>query len=172
LVLSTNCHAAGHIWQSAFYDGKTIHLWYADYDDSPAHGSLMHLVSSDGKNWQKAGSMDMGTLGVPGRLWVMPDLAGYRALFAAGRSNRADNQKGYFGMLQSPDGNNWMIAGDAPKLVENDVDLFRGNGDDWVPEAPVAIVESGGTWMWFAVPHTMDGSEEITVAFQKEEAKR
>jgi hypothetical protein len=166
LVLSTNCQFVGHIWQSAFYDGKTIHLWYADYDDSPAHGSLMHLVSSDGKNWQKAGSMDMGTLGgAPRRLWVMPDPAGYRALFAA------DDQSGHFGMLKSPDGNNWIIAGDAPKLVENDFALFR-NGDDGVPEAPVAIVESGGTWMWFAVPNTRDGSEEITVAFQKEEAKR
>jgi hypothetical protein len=162
LVLSTNCQAVGHIWQSAFYDGKTIHLWYADYDDSPAHGSLMHLVSSDGKNWQKAGLMDMGTLGIPGRLWVMPDRAGYRALFAA------RDQSGYFGMLQSPDGNNWIIAGGAPKLVENDFDPFRRNGDDGVPEAPVAIVESGGTWMWFAVPHRMDGSEEITMAFQKE----
>jgi hypothetical protein len=104
----------------------------------------------------------MGTLGIPGRLWVMPDRAGYRALFAA------RDQKGYFGMLQSPDGNNWVIAGDAPKLVENDFDPFRHNADNGVPEAPVAIVESGGTWMWFAVPHSMDGSEEITMAFHKE----
>jgi hypothetical protein len=88
----------------------------------------------------------------------MPDHStGYRALFAA----RA--QSGYFGMLQSPDGNNWKIGGDAPKLTN----MFSG-GDDGTPEAPAVIVEPGGTWMWFAVPNTRDGSEEIALAFQKE----
>jgi len=157
-VLSTNCQNVAHLWQSAFSDGKTIHLWYADYDSS-ANGSLMHLTSTDGRQWQKAGSTDIGTLGMdPRRLWVMPDHStGYRALFAA----RA--QSGYFGMLQSPDGNNWNIGGDAPKLTN----MFSG-GDDGTPEAPAVIVEPGGTWMWFAVPNTRDGSEEIALAFQKE----
>ena len=157
VALSTNCQPDAHLWQGAFSDGKTIHLWYTDFDSS-AKGSLMHLVSSDGKKWQKAGSTDIGTLGMtPRRLWIMPDhSAGYRALFAA--HDRSED----FGMLQSPDGNSWNVAGAAWKLVE--FDLFHG--DD--PEAPVAIVESGGTWMWFAVPNTKDGSEAIALAFRKE----
>jgi hypothetical protein len=156
LVLSANCQNTAHLWQSAFYDGKTIHLWYADYDSS-ANGSLMHLTSTDGRKWQKAGATDIGTLGMdPRRLWVMPDdSAGYRALFAA------HDQKGYFGMLQSADGNGWKITGNAPKLNN----LFS-SGADGVPEAPVAILEGAGTWMWFAVP-TRDGSERIALAFQK-----
>jgi hypothetical protein len=167
LVRRANCQNAAHLWQSAFYDGRTMHLWYSDYDAS-ANGSLLHLVSSDGKNWQQAGSTDIGTLGGdPRRLWVMPDpTTGYRALFAA------LDVSGYFGTLQSPDGNSWTIAGDAPKLPvgRNDFALFRGglSGNDGVPEAPVAIVETGGTWMWFAVLNREDGSEEITMAFQKE----
>ncbi len=161
LVLSANCQNVAHLWQSAFSDGKTVHLWYADYDAS-AEGSLMHLISSDGKNWQKAGSTDIGTLGMdPRRLWVMPDnSAGYRALFAA------HDKSGDFGMLQSPDGNSWKIAGDAPKLTN----MFS-SGDDGKPEAPVEIVESAGTWMWFAVPNKADGSEAIALAFQKEAAR-
>jgi hypothetical protein len=160
LVLRANCQNTAHLWQSAFNDGKTIHLWCADYDAS-ANGSLLHLVSSDGKDWQRAGSTDIGTLGMdPRRFWVIPDPAGYRALFAA------HDVSGYFGMLQSPDGNSWMIAGDAPKLTEGNRVLY--SQDAGVPEAPVAIVESGATWMWFAVPNTRDGSEEITMAFQKE----
>jgi hypothetical protein len=156
LVLRANCgENAGHLWQSAFYDGKNIHLWYSGYDDS-GYGSLMHLVSADGKNWQKTGSTYIPTLGMsPKRLWIMPDPAGYRALFAV------PGQKGYFGMLQSADGNNWTIAGDAPTPVE------PGTFGNRAPEAPVAIVESGGTWMWFAVLDTEDNSEEITMAFQK-----
>jgi len=157
-VLSANCQNGAHLWQSTFSDGKTIHLWYADYDAS-ADGSLMHLVSSDGRNWQQAGSTDIETLGShPKRLWVMPDRAGFRALFSA------EDARGYFGMLQSPDGNSWTIAGGAPKPVESDA--FPVN--TLTPEAPVAIVESGGTWMWFAVLNQNDGSEEITMAFQKE----
>ncbi len=157
LVLRANCgEHAGYLWPSAFYDGKTNHLWYSGYDDS-GYGSLMHLVSADGKNWQKTGSTDTPTLGIsPKRLWVMPDPAGYRALFAV------PGQKGYFGMLQSPDGNSWTIAADAPTPVE------PGAFGNRAPEAPVAIVESGGTWMWFTVLDTKDGFEEITMAFQKE----
>jgi hypothetical protein len=158
LALKTNCQNAAHLWQSAFYDGKTIHLWYGDYDSS-ASGSLIHLTSVDGKKWDKAGSTDIGTLGMdPRRLWVMPDhSAGYRALFAA------PDRSGYFGMLQSVDGNVWKTGGDAPKLAN----LFS-SGDDGKPEAPAELVESAGTWMWFAVPNTRDGSEEIALAFQKE----
>ncbi|MGC1650363.1 MAG: hypothetical protein WA741_31455 [Candidatus Sulfotelmatobacter sp.] len=158
LVLSTNCQNAAHLWQDAFSDGRTVHLWYADYDAS-ANGSLVHRVSSDGENWQQAGSTDIGILGMdPGRLWVMPGPAGYRALFAA------HDVRGYFGMLQSPDGNSWMTADDAPKPVEPGV--FPSG--ILLPEAPVAIVESGGTWMWFAVLNQDDGAEDITMAFQKE----
>lgn len=187
LVLSANCQNTAHLWQSTFYDGKTIHLWYADYDSS-ANGSLVHLVSLDGKNWRSAGapctstatscvssdgknwhqeaSTDIGGLGMdPRRLWVLPHPPGYRALFAA------RHQNGYFGMLQSSDGSSWNIAGDAWNFVElnkrGGFPLFS-SGDDGEPEAPTAIVESGGTWMWFAVPNTRDGSEEIALAFQKE----
>jgi hypothetical protein len=158
LVLKANCQNAGSLAQSAFYDGKNLHLWYADYDSS-ANGVLTHLTSADGKNWVKAGSTDIGTLSTdPGRLWVMMDHSiGYRALFAA------PDQSGYFGMLQSVDGNVWKTGGDAPKLA----DMFK-SGDDGKPEAPAELVESAGTWMWFAVPNTRDGSEEIALAFQKE----
>jgi hypothetical protein len=158
LVLKANCQNAGFLAQSAFYDGKNLHLWYADYDSS-ANGVLTHLTSADGKNWVKAGSTDIGTLSTdPGRLWVMPDqAAGYRALFAA------PDQSGYFGMLQSVDGNVWKTGGDAPKLA----DMFK-SGDDGKPEAPAELVEAAGIWMWFAVPNTRDGSEEIALAFQKE----
>jgi len=49
-----------------------------------------------------------------------------------------------------------------PDVAESLDDL----GDDsW--RAPVEIVESAGTWMWFTVPNTRDGSEEIALAFQK-----
>jgi hypothetical protein len=165
LVLSANCQLPGHLWQSAFSDGKTLHLWYADYDSSD-NGSLVHLVSSDAEKWQQAGATDIGTLATDlGRLWVMPDPSGYRALFTA------PGIAGNFGMLHSPDGSSWVIAGDAPKLEEhaepNKSALFA-SGDVGVPEAPVAIIESGGTWMWFAVPNTREGSEAIAVAFQKE----
>jgi hypothetical protein len=158
LAMKANCQNAGHLWQSALYDGKTVHLWYADYDSS-AKGVLAHLTSADGKNWVKAGVTDIGTLGAdPGRLLVMQDhSAGYRAMFAA------PEQSGYFGMLQSGDGNVWKTGGDAPKLAS----LFK-SGDDGKPETPAALVESAGTWMWFAVPNTRDGSEEIALAFQKE----
>ncbi len=165
LVLSANCQESAHLWQSAFSDGKTLHLWYADYDLSD-NGLLMHLVSSDGKKWQQAGSTDLGALGMhPGRLWVMSDPSGYRALFAG------HDFAGYFGMLHSPDGTSWVVAGDVPKLDErvepNKIALF-GNQDVGVPEAPVEIPGSGGTWMWFAVPDKRDGSEGISVAFQRE----
>jgi hypothetical protein len=158
VVLSANCGNSAHLWQSAFLDGKTIHLWYADYDAS-SNGSLMHLISSDGKSWQKAGSTDIGTLGKdPGRIWVMPDgSAGYRALFAA------PTQNGYFGMLQSPDGNAWTISDTAPNLAK----MFGSGGRDGKPEAPTAIVELGDTWMWFAVPNATDGSVEVGLAFGK-----
>jgi len=150
------------LWQSAFYDGKTVHLWYSDYDSS-ADGSLIHLTSTDGNHWQKTGSTDLGALGMhPRRLWVMPDhSAGYRALFAA------PDRSGYFGILQSTDGNTWKITADAaPKLTN----MFRSS-QDGNPETPAAIVESGETWMWFAVPKTADGSEAIALAFQKEVAR-
>jgi hypothetical protein len=168
LVLSANCQLPGHLWQSAFSDGKTLHLWYTDHDSSD-NGSLVHLVSLDGKKWQQAGATDMSTLAADfGRLWVMSDPSGYRALFTAPRI------AGNFGMLHSPDGNSWVIAGDPPKL-EEDAQPKRsalfGSGSVGVPEAPVAIIESGGTWIWFAVPNTRDGSEEISVAFQKEAQK-
>jgi len=164
VALRANCNNDQHLWPSAFADGKTIHLWYADYDSSE-NGALTHLVSSDGKNWQHAGSTDMGTLDMdPRRLWVMPSPAGFRALYAA------RNTSGHFAILQSPDGNVWTPAGGAPQLERterHDPDLFR-SGDQGVPEAPVAIVEPGGTWMWFAVPNTRDGFLEIAMAFGKE----
>jgi hypothetical protein len=164
LALRANCYNDQHLWPSAFADGKTIHLWYADYDSSE-NGALTHLVSSDGKNWQQAGSTDLGTLGMdPRRLWVMASPAGFRALYAA------RDTSGHFAILQSPDGNVWTPAGGAPQLERaerHDPALFR-SGDQGVPEAPVAIVEPGGTWMWFAVPNTSDGNLEIATAFGKE----
>jgi hypothetical protein len=161
LVLSGNCWENAHFWPSAFSDGKTLHLWYSDYG-STDDGLLMHLVSADGKEWQRAGSTDLGTLGFdPRRMWVARDPAGYRALFA-----RPD-RRGYFGLLQSPDGSSWLLAGDAPIPADrNAFPRFTG-GDDGGPLAPASITESDGTWIWFAVPNSWDGSERIAMAFQK-----
>jgi len=156
LVFSANCDQDAHLWQSAFYDGSAIHLWYSDYDSSP-NGSLVHLNSADGRAWQKAGSADLGSLGFdPRRLWVVPDGSRYRALFAAAA------QKGCFGMLQSADGNSWKISDDPGNLTN----VFQ-IGDYDTPETPTAVVEQEGTWLWFAVPSTRDGSKSITVAYRK-----
>jgi len=154
-VFSANCQNSGHLWQSAFYDGRTIHLWYIDYDSSSA-GSLLHFTSPDGRTWQKQGTTELATLRLnPKRLWVLSDrTGGYRALFAA------EDQPGHFGVLQSQDGNTWTIGDDPPKLP----DLFH-NG---VPETPTALIESAGTLMWFAVPNFRDGSESIALAFHRE----
>ena len=95
-------------------------------------------------------------------MWVTRDPAGYRALFA-----RPD-RRGYFGLLQSPDGSGWLLAGDAPSPNDrNAFPRFTG-GDDGGPVAPASITEADGTWIWFAVPNTEDGSERIAMAFQKE----
>lgn len=186
LVASGNCWENARLWPSSFSDGKTLHLWYSDYG-STDDGLLVHLVSADGKNWQSAGapctstatscvssdgknwhqaaSTDIGTLGMdPRRMWVTRDAAGYRALFAH------PDHPGYFGVLQSADGNSWEIAGGAPDPAKpaggNAFAQFTG-GDDGVPVTPAAIAEADGTWMWFAVPNTRDGSERIAVVFQK-----
>ena len=74
----------------------------------------------------------------------------------------APAQRGYFGMLQSADGNCWKISDNPVNLTS----LFE-NGDSGKPETPTAVVEPDGTWMWFAVPNTRDGSESITVAYRK-----
>ncbi len=156
LVFSANCDQDAYLWQSAFYDGSAVHLWYSDYDSSP-NGSLVHLSSADGRAWQKAGSADLGSLGFdPRRLWVVSNGSGYRALFAA------PAQKGYFGMLRSADGNSWKIS-DAPGNLTN----VLKSGDYGTPETPTAVVEPEGTWLWFAVPSTRDGSKSITVAYRK-----
>jgi hypothetical protein len=69
---------------SAFYDGKTFHLWYVDSTSADKPKALMHVTSSDGRKWQVAGWTFLNTLGVnPGRLWVLSDRGGgYRGLFA------------------------------------------------------------------------------------------
>jgi hypothetical protein len=162
LVLSGNCWENAHLWPSAFSDGKTLHLWYSDYG-STDDGLLTHLVSADGKEWQPAGSTDLGTLGLdPRRMWVTRDPGGYRALFA-----RPD-RRGYFGQLQSPDGSSWLLAGDAPTATDRTAFPRFTGGDDGGPVAPASITESDGTWTWFAVPNSWDGSERIAMAFQKE----
>jgi hypothetical protein len=159
-VLSGNCEFTGHLWPSAFFDGKTIHLWYLEYDFSSS-GALMHVTSTDGEHWQKAGATDLGTLKdiVPGRIWILShDLAGFRALFAA------RPQPGYFGLLQSADGSSWKIADGAPQLAKS------FSGSDRVPESPTTIQESDGTRMWFALPDRYHGSKQIALAFEKAEA--
>jgi hypothetical protein len=162
LVLSGNCWENAHLWPSAFADGKTLHLWYSDYG-STDDGLLTHLVSADGKEWQPAGSTDLGTLGLdPRRMWVTRDADGYRALFA-----RPD-RRGYFGQLQSPDGSSWLLAGDAPTPPDRTAFPRFTGGDDGGPVAPASITESDGTSIWFAVPNSSDGSERIAMAFQKE----
>lgn len=162
LVLSGNCWENAHLWPSAFSDGKTLHLWYSDYG-STDDGLLVHLVSADGKKWQQAGSTDLGTLGLdPRRMCVMRDPAGYRALFTH------PDRRGYFGLLQSPDGSSWVLAGDAPNPADRNAFPRFSGGDDSGPVAPASTTESDGTWVWFAVPNTSDGSERIAMAFQKE----
>lgn len=159
LVLSANCQNTAHLWQSVFYDGKTIHLWYSDYDSS-ANGLLMHLTSSDGKNWQKAGSTDIGTLGIdPRRIWVLPEhAAGYRALFAQRLKNHSDTQ---FGILRSSDLSTWRVSNEMPRLSE------VWSGYQGQPQSPAALVEPSGLWLWFAL-HPDDGADAIALAFQKE----
>jgi hypothetical protein len=162
LVLSGNCWENAHLWPSAFSDGKNLHLWYSDYG-STDDGLLSHLVSADGKGWQQAGSTDLGTLGLdPRRMSVTRDPAGYRALFA--RPDRRD----YFGVLQSADGSSWLFAGDAPTSADRNAFPRFSGGDDGGPVAPASITESDGTWIWFAVANSSDGSERIAMAFHKE----
>jgi hypothetical protein len=159
LVLSANCQNTAHLWQSVFYDGTTVHLWYSDYDSS-ANGSMMHLISSDGKNWHKAGSTDIGTLGVdPRRIWVLPEHAGgYRALFAQRPNNQQETQ---FGILQSSDLSTWRVSNETPGLSK------VWSGYEGRPQSPTALVEPSGLWIWFALDPN-DGADAIALAFQKE----
>jgi hypothetical protein len=158
-VLSANCKNTAHLWQSVFYDGKTIHLWYSDYDAS-ANGLMMHLISSDGKNWQKAGSTDIGTLGMdPRRIWVLPEhTGGYRALFAQRQSGHYDTQ---FGILQSSDLSTWHVSNEEAGLSK------VWSGYQGRPQSPAALAEPSGLWIWFAL-HPDDGADAIALAFQKE----
>lgn len=150
-VLRANCKSYAHLWPSAFYDGKTLHLWYADYDSS-ASGFLMHATSTNGKDWISAGSTSIATLGIdPRRIWVLPDRAGaYSALFVA--------PKWHFGMLRSADLKTWQASDRAPKLPKtlDQVEL----------ESPAAIGEPSALWVWVGVPSNNDGA--ITLAVQKE----
>jgi hypothetical protein len=159
LVLSANCQNTAHLWQSVFYDGTTVHLWYSDYDSS-ANGSMMHLISSDGKKWQKAGSTDIGALGMdPRRIWLLAEHAGgYRALFAQRQSGHNDTQ---FGILQSSDLSNWRVSNEMPELSKVWSDR-QGQ-----PQSPAALAEPSGLWIWFAL-HPDDGADAIALAFQKE----
>ena len=164
--LSANCSNTAPLSPSTFFDGSAIHLWYADRDAGAA-GSLLHLVSDDGKDWRKAGSSDLASLGASSeRLWVTHDPAGgFRAVLAT------QDQNGEFRTLQSIDGNSWTSTGAPWRLIEpterQSRPLFR-SGDDGLPAEPVGIVEPNGTWMWFAVPNTRDGSAAIALAFRKE----
>lgn len=148
LVHKGNCEEPGGFGQSAYYDGKVIHLWYSDFDVS-ADGNLVHLTSADGRSWQKAGSTDWGALtNIPHQPWMYLDATGYRAVFIAGRSG--------FAMARSADGSTWTLTNDAPQLRP------LWNED---PKTPVIIAEPDGVWMWFAAASPDDS--EIALAFQK-----
>ena len=157
-TLTSNCKNTAHLWQSVFYDGTTVHLWYSDYDSS-ANGSMMHLISSDGKNWHKAGSTDIGTLGVdPRRIWVLPEHAGgYRALFAQRPNNQQETQ---FGILQSSDLSTWRVSNEMPGLSK------VWSGYEGRPQSPTALVEPSGLWIWFALDPN-DGADATALVFQK-----
>lgn len=160
-VVRANCNNTREIEPSVLYDSKVFHLWYFDNEAA----ALAHFTSPDGRHWQRAGStalaaLDQGfgghVLGNSlGRISVIPDASGgYHGLFAF----PLHGSRGFFGVLQSSDGNVWKPANDSPALGANT--LSPGT------ETPVALLDSDGVWMWFAARNN-DGSDAIQLAFRK-----
>ena len=157
-VLRALSQYTGNVEPAVYYDGKLFHMWYTDHptDENPA---ILHLTSSDGKQWQTAGSMPLETIKTdPGRLSVISDgRGGFRAYFAyTGRQRSA----GVFGMLLSADGNQWRLSDSEPRLSSQDV------GEGGFALAPSVLAAADGTWVWYTL-RPYDGAEKIGVAFLK-----
>jgi hypothetical protein len=155
VVLRTNCERTAHLWPSVFNDGKTLHLWYVDRDSVRG---LVHLTSTDGRKWQPAAA-SFDKVSDQGRIWVMGERAGaYRALFA----RRSPPWR--FEALRSSDLDAWQVA--TEKLPLSDAVFSAGR-----PEAPAALLDSSGLWMWFAFRATGVRPPAIALAFEREEGR-
>jgi hypothetical protein len=156
-VLRALSQYTGNVEPAVYYDGKSFHMWYTDHptDENPA---ILHLTSSDGKQWQTAGSMPLETTKTdPGRLSVISDgRGGFRAYFAhtGQRRNRV------FGLLLSGDGNQWRLSDSEPTLSSQDV------GGGGFALAPSVLAAVDGMWVWYTL-RPYDGAEKIGVAFLK-----
>jgi hypothetical protein len=155
VVLKANCQGTAHLWPSVFNDGKTLHLWYVDYDSG---GGLIHLTSTDGRHWQRAGETPFKNFDNPGRIWVISDRGGgYRALFA-------QRQPSYFGILRSSDLGLWQVSNETLKPPDA---AFSGGA----PYTPAALLEPSGLWIWFAIRYWDSGAHAIALAFKREETR-
>jgi hypothetical protein len=161
-VLRALSQYTGNLEPAAYYDGSRFHMWYTDHptDENPA---VLHLISSDGRKWQTAGSTPLSVLnGNPGRVSVISDgHGGYRAYFASTGQQR---DPGVFGVLLSNDGNQWRRGDSESKLSFQDVGSARGS-----VFAPSVLAAADGRWVWYTF-RPYDGSEAIGVAFLREKS--
>lgn len=158
-VLRALSEYSGSLEPAAYYDGKLFHLWYIDYpsDEQPA---ILHLTSTDGKQWQTSGSTLLSVLQTDvNRLSVVSDgHGGYRAVYAyTGRERNV----GVFDALLSSDGNQWQRAAAGPKLEYRDASAGRAS-----PLTPSVLTSAEGEWVWYAL-QPPSGAQEIGLAFLK-----
>ena len=146
---------------SAFYDGKIFHLWYVDSTSADKPKALIHVTSSDGRKWEAAGWTFLNTLGAdPGRVWVLSDgRGGYRGFFAY--TSNQQEKKGFLGTVVSTDGNTWEMG---EGMNADAASLEKGV----LADAPAALPEPGGLWLWFVL-RPEDGAETINAAYFKGE---
>ena len=144
---------------AALFDGSRFHLWYVDFSSPGQPESLIHVVSSDGRQWQISGATAIDQLqGSPGRLAVGADgRGGYWAFFTHGRIDQ--RRKGLFGLLTSPDGNVWSVAG-------GDAASAPPSSTEDIADSPAVLPRQDGWWIWFVL-RPQSGADRIGVAYRK-----
>lgn len=144
---------------AALFDGSRFHLWYVDFASPGQPESLLHIVSSDGRQWQLSGATAIDQLGGdPGRLAVLSDgRGGYWALFTRRRTDQ--RRQGVFGVLTSPDGNVWTAVGGEAAPTR------PSSGED-IADSPAVLPQPDGLWVWFIL-RPQDGADRIGVAYRK-----
>jgi hypothetical protein len=154
--IGENTFTIGH---SALYDGKIFHLWYVDVPSPGGRTSIVHFTSSNGRDWQIAGSTSNTDAGAdPGnRLWVLSDEhGGFKGVFADKNPGGGAHS---FGVLTSADGNTWQRA--DQKTFSQNYDFGSGVTVD----EPALLAEPDGLMVWFVLQRRV---HSIGVAFRKE----
>jgi hypothetical protein len=155
VVITATADSTRSITHSVLFDGQRLHLWYVDVAGDDDGKALIHVSSSDGKNWTSVGhdAID-GLARTIGRVWVTRDSHGtYRALFVDHR-NRPTLR-----WLDSRDGTTWT-AGDVvreSRIGDDGVMIFDAVGSQ----------ERDGLWLWLTTGLRDSGAEEIGLAFKK-----